>query len=110
MDNIKIGKRKLVAKADSLSVRNLKDYSFGGKVRVKGVRDDAELIGYNKYKQYQSIGIKTGLHHQDINRVIWREVIKELKREYDKGIVLDNGKVIPITLHGFLTGEFLPKA
>jgi hypothetical protein len=97
-----IGKLKLVSQANTLSIHNLKDYSFGGKVRIKGVRNDAELIAYNKYKQLQSLGIKTGLHHQDINRVIWREVVKELKREYDKGEVLDDGRVIPIKLSTLL--------
>lgn len=98
-----LGKLKVVSQSDHLSIHNLKDYSLGGKVRIKGVRSDAEMITYNKFKQYQSLGVKSGLHQQDINRVIWREVVKELKRTYDKGEILDNGRVIPIRLTGSFT-------
>lgn len=90
-----LGKLKIVASADNISIHNLKDYSFGGLVKIKGVRRDAEMIEYNKYKQLQSIGIKSGLHNRDINRVIWRAVIKELKRDYTKGEVLPDGRVKP---------------
>lgn len=98
IDKTELGKLKLVDKTDRLTIHNLKDYSFGGKVKIKGISKDAEMIEYNKYKQYQSIGIKGGLHHQDINRVIWREVTKELSREYTKGEVLVDGRVQPLVL------------
>ncbi|GAH53723.1 unnamed protein product, partial [marine sediment metagenome] len=81
-DQKELGKLKIVSKTDNLSIHNLKDYSFGGKVRIKGISKDAQMIAYNTYKQYQSVGVKGGLHHQDINRVIWRDVTKELSREY----------------------------
>jgi len=93
-----LGKLKIVDQTDRLTINNLKDYSFGGKVKIKGIRKDAEMIAYNTYKQYQSVGVKGGLHHQDINRVIWREVTKELSREYLKGEVLSDGRVKPLTL------------
>ena len=103
MEVTTLGKLKLVGDTDSLEIYNLKDYSFGGKVKIKGVRRDAELIDYNKYKQMQSLGIKSGLHLHDINRVIWHEVTKELRRDYTKGEVQTDGRVTPIRL--FRTGK-----
>jgi len=93
-----LGKLKIVSSTDNISIHNLKDYSFGGQVKIKGVRRDAEMIEYNKYKQMQSIGIKSGLHQHDINRVVWHTVIKELKQEYTKGEVLSDGRVKPLML------------
>lgn len=93
-----LGMLKIVSVTDNLTIHNLKDYSFGGKVKIKGVRRDAEMIEYNKFKQMQSLGIKTGLHQHDINRVIWREVTKVLKRDYTKGEVSPDGRVSPLRL------------
>ena len=98
LSETKIGGLKLVDTADTITISNLKDYSFGGKVKIKGIRKDAEMIAYNKYKQYQNIGIKSGLHLKDINRVTWRIVVKTLSRKYEKGTVLDDGRVIPYDL------------
>lgn len=94
----RLGKLKVVDTADDVIIYNLKDYSFGGKVKIKGIRKNAVMIDYNKYKQLQSLGIKSGLHHQDINRVIWREVTKELRRVYTKGEVLSDGRITPLVL------------
>lgn len=101
IDRKELGRLKIVDTTDRLTIHNLKDYSFGGKVKIKGIRKDAEMIDYNKYKQYQSIGIKSGLHHKEINRVIWREITKTLSREYTKGEVLPDGRVQPLRLSTF---------
>lgn len=101
IDKKELGMLKIVDTTDRLTIHNLKDYSFGGKVKIKGIRKDAEMIDYNKYKQYQSIGIKSGLHNREINRVVWREVTKTLTREYTKGEVLPDGRVQPLRLSAF---------
>jgi len=107
VDNKELGRLKIVSSTDKLTIHNLKDYSFGGKIKIKGVRQDAEMIDYNKFKQLQSVGIKSGLHHQDINRVIWREVTKELRRDYLKGEVLSDGRVTPLVLRSLVTVNLL---
>lgn len=100
-----LGMLKIVSQTDNLMIHNLKDYSFGGMVKIKGISHNATMISYNKFKQLQSIGIKGGLHHQDINRVIWREVTKELRREYLKGEVLSDGRVKPLVLSRSLLSD-----
>lgn len=102
IETSQLGKLKIVSSTDNISIHNLKDYSFGGKVKIKGIKRDAEMIEYNKFKQMQSLGIKTGLHQHDINRVIWRTVTKELKRDYTKGEVLADGRIKPLVLSRLL--------
>lgn len=104
IDQKELGKLKVVDTSDRLTIHNLKDYSFGGRVKIKGVKRDAVMIDYNKYRQYQSVGVKGGLHFQDINRVIWREVEKTLSRDYTKGTILSDGRVEPLVFHTLFAG------
>jgi len=93
-----LGKLKLQDTALKLVIHGLKDYVFGRKVVIKGIPRKAKKLSEGVYETYQSAGIRTGLHTQELNEVIWKHRIKHLYRIYKKGIVTDSGKVIPIVL------------
>ncbi len=98
IDQDKLGALKLEKMTHDLVIHNLKDYSFGGKIKIKGISSKAEMISYNQFKQWQSRGIKSGLRDGDINVTIWQEITKTLTRRYNKGIVHRDGLVSPFTL------------
>ncbi|GAH56672.1 unnamed protein product, partial [marine sediment metagenome] len=56
------------------------------------------VLADGRYRQYHSVGLKGGLHRGDLNRAIWHDTIKEVKRGYTKGIVLPDGKVEPVIM------------
>jgi len=98
IDRTRLGALKLESRSSRLLINNLKDYQFGDKIKIKGISKNAQKIDENAYRQWQSVGIKAGLHDRDINRVIWKGVTKHMSREYTKGIVHRNGKVTPFVL------------
>ncbi|RLI98002.1 MAG: hypothetical protein DRP00_02945, partial [Candidatus Aenigmatarchaeota archaeon] len=74
------------------------DYTFGEEVKRKGVKKDAVEIAPNKFKQLQFERLRTAWRNGRVNEVIVKEQIKELKQEYQKGIVTESGRVIPFRL------------
>ncbi|GAI87699.1 unnamed protein product, partial [marine sediment metagenome] len=93
-----LGLLKIEDRARKLIIYGLKDYQFGNKVVIKGIPKNAKQLTENVYEVYQSLGIKSGLHRQELNRVIWRRLEKRLSRKYRKGIVTANGEVKPLEL------------
>ena len=98
LDKYKIGYLKVEGIANHLEIRGLKDYTFGNDVKIKGIRKDAKKLDENTYLQTEFEGLRTGLRKKQIDYVIVRQEMKFLKREYTKGQVLENGKVIPFEL------------
>ena len=93
-----IGKLKIEYFSDKLEIRNLKDYVFGETERLKGIKPSAKKIGKNKYEQWEFQRIRSALRGRGISKQVMIRVNKELKRDYTKGIVKKNGRVIPYTL------------
>lgn len=93
-----LGLLKIEGKARHLVIYGLKDYEFGDKVVIKGIPKNAKQIADDVYEVYQSIGIKSGLHRQELNRVLWKRMTKKLSRKYRKGVVGENGVVKPLEL------------
>jgi len=93
-----LGLLKIEDKARKLIIYGLKDYQFGEKIVIKGIPKNAKKVADDIYEVYQSIGIKSGLHRQELNRVLWRRMQKRLTRKYKKGIVGQDGKVKPLEL------------
>jgi len=78
-----------------------KDYEYDGKIKIKGIKKDAEKLSDGKYiqKQFQTKNSKYIKGIPDgIVRVEY--ITKKLKREYDKGIV-KNDRSIPFTFSEF---------
>jgi hypothetical protein len=98
MHPTKMGMLKIEGEADYLNIRGLKDYIFGEKEKIKGVRGDAIMIEDGKYWQKRfpsAIGMmrkkKEGLYRIEYTT-------KTLRREYDKGVVGKGGRVEPYHL------------
>jgi len=98
LDPSLIGKLKTQQRPTKVILKGLKDYIMGRKVKIKGIPKKAKKLDDNTYVMYRSIGIKTGLHKKDINKVVWKRTLKHLKRIYNKGVVLQNNRVIPLTM------------
>ena len=99
IDNKELGKLKLEEVGDYLEIRGCKDYTFNTVVKRKGIRKDAIEIGINKFKQIQFVKMRGNLLKYKEDGAIIKTVIKELRAEYDKGIIREDGRVIPLTLN-----------
>jgi hypothetical protein len=99
IDDKELGKLKLMRKANNVIIYGLKDYQFGNDIKIKGIRKNAVQIGDRIFKQIQFVGIKGSMRQGDLNNVIMKEVVKVLKRDYHKGIVLSSGQVLPFEIY-----------
>jgi len=98
LDNYKLGYLKCEGVSEDVEIRNAKDYTFGEEVKRKGVKKNAVEIKPNTFKQLEFERLRTAWRKGRVNEVIVKEVIKELKTEYKKGIVTESGRVIPFEL------------
>jgi len=90
IDDKQLGKMKC-KKSGFLECKGNKDYEFDGKIKIKGIKKDAikQLDGRYIQKQFQTKNSKYIKGIPDgIVRVEY--ITKQLKREYDKGIVVDD--------------------
>lgn len=65
---------------------------------LKGIKKNAVKIGDNTFKQQQFERFKTGIKKGDMDKVRVKDVVKVIKKEYNKGVVTENGRVIPYVL------------
>lgn len=91
-----LGKLKVESKARKVIIHNLKDYQFGSKNVIKGIPKNATQVSENSYRMYQSLGIASGIRQGNLDKVVWKEVVKELRRNYTKGLVTETGNVEPL--------------
>jgi hypothetical protein len=87
-----LGKMKL-EEIGNVEIFGAKDYKFNDKVKLKGIKANAELLPDGSYRQFQfqtkNIRYRNGTPD---GIVILNPIIKKISRKYDKGIV--NGKII----------------
>jgi len=95
LSNDEMGKLKLKDSTQDLEIWGLKDYRFGPKVKMKGIRPDAEKIGDNKFRQWQWEGLRGSLKKARLNNMVMKKITKVLWRDYFKGEVLASGIVKP---------------
>lgn len=94
-----LGGFKIVEEADSFTIRAAKDYVFGSRSKIKGIRANAEMIDEDTFRQVEFPGylgeLKKGL------RPLYyiRYTTKRLSRKYEKGVILDDGRVVPFELN-----------
>lgn len=75
-----------------------KDYKLDDVQRTKGVRSSAQWIEPNVVTQEKWLGPRSLLRRGDISAPIVARVVKHLKRQYNKGVVLPGGSVRPFRL------------
>ena len=91
-----LGYLKVEAHFRKLTIYGAKDYVFGSKTRIKGIRSKAVCIAPGHYRQERFSKFKTMLRAGDINTMTIHNQDKHLKRIYTKGTVTDSGRVVPL--------------
>lgn len=91
----KLGELDIQEHSTNLEIFGLKDYKFGDKVKIKGVRKDAEQVSARTFRQLRFEGLRSSIREGRTNRMLMRYEYKTLKREYNKGIVQPSGRVSP---------------
>jgi len=95
IDPVLLGKLKVEAVADTLEVQNLKSYTLGTKTKLKGVKANAVRLDPHTCMQWQFQGLAGAIRAGDLGHMHLRKVTKHMRTEYNKGVVLDSGHVIP---------------
>ncbi|GAI58996.1 unnamed protein product, partial [marine sediment metagenome] len=93
-----LGLLKVQRHPSKVIIRGLKDYVMDKTDKIKGISKNAEKAGDNSFYVYRNVGIRSGLHNKDINKVVWVRTLKNLKRIYNKGVIMSNSRVMPLNL------------
>jgi hypothetical protein len=100
-----LGKIKIADQSRNVEIRGLKDYTFGDKTRIKGIRNDAIKIGFDEFSQWHFEGMRGSIHHHRTDKMVMSKVVKKLRRDYQKGEVQENGKVKPLHFNEICPSE-----
>lgn len=98
ISNSELGMLKHEYSTKELTINGCKDYEVDKKIKRKGIRKDAKQIEENVFEQIKFCKFKSMLRKECLNAVDIETITKELKREYDKGIVLKSGQIEPFKL------------
>jgi hypothetical protein len=98
LDEVSLGKLKIEMISNELTIYGAKCYTIGDKVRMRGVRPDAELLDRTNrslWRTYEFGSLLRNIASGLKNAVIERHFTKRAYSDYEKGIVDKNGNVIP---------------
>lgn len=98
LDPTKLGAFKLEKEDSHITIRGLKDYSFGGKTVIKGISTKAVQLEPNVYKQTHFPGIWSDIRSGLNKPYVIHDLTKTLTRKYTKGTVTNTGNVHPFVL------------
>ena len=90
-----LGGLKIDRRGSRVLLRGLKDYSFGAKTVIKGVRKNAVQVSAGVYTQEKWPSFRGLLRSGSPEVYIVETVTKHLNREYHKGNVTLDGVVLP---------------
>lgn len=96
IDDETLGHLKVEGQATSLHLRGAKDYSFGGKLRRKGIRADSKKVGDNSFSQARFPGMYSLIRGGCLDSFPIGTITKTLTGNYTKGVVRESGVVDPI--------------
>lgn len=99
LDDVKLGALKVQERTSQLYIRGLKDYSTDAKTVIKGIRQNAVELTSGVYRQELWPSLKGMLCGEHSDGYTVKQVTKTLSREYTKGIVTENGWIIPFELY-----------
>ena len=77
-----------------------RDYTMQDRVRLKGVKPDADQIAHNKFVQHNWKSIRGLIAAGDVNTYFTQKVTKTVRREIRSGTLFGEGWVIPFVLEG----------
>ena len=92
---VNLGGLKIEQDARSVIIRGLKDYTFGDKNVVKGIRKNAVQIGDGVFRQEQWPSFRGLLRRGETETYTVGTTVKHLSREYTKGTVNEDGIISP---------------
>lgn len=95
IDSKHLGKLKLEDKARHVVIHGAKDYIFGKQYKVKGVSKKAKKVSMNKWEVLQFQSFTAWMNEKGEGLPKAYAQTKERKHIYSKGVILDNGDVIP---------------
>jgi len=98
LDPDKLGSLKLEETISAMTIYGLKDYTTDTKTVIKGIRKKAVEVSPGVYQQELWPSLKGMLREANTSTYTVKQQTKTLKRNYTKGIILDNGTVHPLTL------------
>jgi len=98
-----LGGLKIDSIGSSVQVSGLKDYSFGAKVVLKGVRKNAIKVADGVYRQEKWPSFKGLLRSSEPETYVVDKVTKHLSRNYTKGNVTQGGDVTPFVYDELLS-------
>lgn len=99
IDPESMGMLKIEDQGQRLKVFGCKDYELDDKIKIKGIKESAIKLEEGLYQQERFLKIKSLMKKGQLDTPQIEIITKQLKRIYDKGIVLSNGVVIPFTLN-----------
>ncbi|MHC1623620.1 MAG: DNA polymerase [Candidatus Methanospirareceae archaeon] len=98
LDDEKLGYLKLEKTGENVTIMGAKAYIWGEERKIKGVPKTAKEIEPGKFEYDHFMKFRTKLRKGLLNTQIVEKRTRELTGEYDKGIVLENGRVIPLVI------------
>ena len=98
LDESELGKLKIEKTDDTVEIYNLKDYVFGGETVLKGVSKNSVKLSENKFLCEQWEHLNGALMRDRMETVVTKKIIKNLSRNYNKGVVTATGRVKPYSL------------
>ena len=98
IDPNQLGLLKLEWTSKDVEIHGLKDYRVDDRVKIKGIRPNALKLSETQYQQAVFQGFKGSLQRGKVDQQFVRQQVKNLSREYHKGIVTESGVVEPFKL------------
>jgi hypothetical protein len=98
IDSSQLGKLKLEGQSKIWAFYGPKDYTFGDKNVMKGIRKNAKKIAPQTYEQLQFEGLKSVLNRGGEGYIVISTQQKTIKRKYAKGITTQSGWTMPFSL------------
>lgn len=93
-----LGKLEVKQVVKELTIHGAKDYEVDGVLRIKGVPRKSIQTDTNTFEYVSFEGVRTRLRKDHIGQVVQTTVSKVLAREYQKGDVQPDGRVVPFYL------------
>ena len=102
LDDTIIGMLKIEYQSDTITIYGLKDYETQKKKVTKGIKKNAIRISDVDYNMEIWPTLQGYLRVSNQSNYITGRITKHLNRDYTKGTIEANGKVIPYVLDGFV--------
>lgn len=105
IDNTKLGSLKQEAKSKNVTIYGAKDYIFGKVHKTKGVNAKAEQTSANSWEMLQFQSFNEWMKNGQDSPPNARKITKQRRSPYNKGLVTEDGPVIPFHLHLQIDGD-----